>query len=618
MTKMLTIPIGVKVRRAIEVTKQTILSSKVPFCLGYSGGKDSTVTLDITIKAMMEIAPDLRKHKVYVIYSDVMVEMPPVVSVINTQIARFEDYVKKHNLPFVFKRAQPEIKHRFYSLYFGTGYMLPRRDNKVCVDRMKLLPQKKIMIETFTKVETNESLFGDELATKKVMGSIEYIGIIGVRKAEGQDRKARIEKHAVTGAENMMELNGRLTLAPVSEWSSKDIWTYLYTQVGDWCDVEALSKIYAESSGQSDTECNTIIHGEDAAEKPACAHSGRFGCNFCTVVGNSDKALQNLTKNYDYMKPLKQFRDWLYQYTFCSWDKRDLYNHREHKALMYTLDKNHRSGMISNGGYSLGTRKRMLLKALNAESEVRTYENMSEYRMVLDEELKFIQDTWFREGDIHFTARKIAQKYNRDIAIEPHLMELSKAIKVFIKCLPARTSTYDHCDETFNWIPTGLFGSKHFERFATQLALQLQQKFEDRWREYYFALLDTESVLYHDTVAHVKKLPISQMYFPSKKEEYTLRNEHKNDKIDYLNFTTQMQNDMDADREKHGLFSEIVGTRRTPNEWFESKEASFQDLYSGYYAAFELQEKGEVQDDDWINNPLIPLKEKMQILDGWY
>jgi hypothetical protein len=493
---------------------------------------------------------------------------------------------------------------------------------------MKLLPQKKMMIETFTKIETTESLFGDEVAVDKAMNSIEYIGIIGVRKEEGDDRKKRIEKFSVQGAENLMKMDGRLTIIPISDWSTKDVWQYLYTEIEEWCDVDALSTIYAHSSGQSDGECNTVIHGVDAAEKAGCSHSGRFGCQGCMVQGSQDFALQNLVKHYPYMVPIKEWRDIMYEYTFCSWDKRDLYNHRDQKRLMYRLDTNHRSGMVSAGGYSLQSRIEMLRITLKKEAEVCKFENMENYIMISPEELSYIQERHFLEGDIDFNVAQIAMEYGRiaQISIEQH--EMSNYIKYFVSRLPTVTASYGiningmagdakHTAKCFDWIPAGLFSSKHFKRFATQLALQLKEEVGDDWVKHYLSLLLPDSDLYERTRALIKsKLLIKDQYYPSMREENAIRDEHKKDKVDYLNFISQMSRDMEADAQQHGLFAEEFGLRRTPQEWFESKADTFQDLYSREFEAVKWRDDN--QEDDWLENPLIPLSEKMNLLDNWY
>lgn len=629
--------------KAVSIIGQAYLQYRMPVCIGYSGGKDSTVTLDLALRAVMALDPSQRTQTVYVIYSDVLVEMHPVISVIDEQIRRFEDYVRRHDLPFVFKRAVPEVRHRFWSLTIGRGYMLPRQDLRICTDRMKLKPQQKMMLETFTPdARTTGSLFEADLDSvelyseendrqiKMAVNELKYLGIIGVRKEESADRKERIEKHAVAGAENLMKVDGRLTVTPVSDWTSDEIWQYIYTEALPWVDAAALGQIYAQSSGQADNECNSIVHGQDAADKAGCSMSGRFGCSVCSLQGVADKALQNLTRHYPYMQPIKAFRDWIVStYTFSSWDNRDLYNHREFKRLDYRLDTNHRSGMTMPGGYTLEVRKLMLDRLLEAESLVQAHQGMEGYRLITDEELHYISRVWFDEGDLAFSAAALAEKYGRHAIKDPQQVEMAVSIKAFMALLPLGTKAHAlhtngfapdsaSAHTMFDWIPKGLYASPHFERFAVQLALQLKERFDARWEEHYFSLAFPGHQGYDRAVGIFHTLPVSEMYFPSQREEYALREEHREDKIDYLNFVTQMHRDMTADQQKHGLFFEFEGSRRTAEEWFASKSRAFRDLYADYYEAYALQESGDVPDDDWLNNPLIPMEHKYKILDGWY
>ncbi len=614
--------------KAIGIIQENYLNSKeTKVCLGFSGGKDSTVTLDLTLKAIMDLPISKRTKPIYVIYSCTGVELDPVDVVVNYHIERFEKFVEENNLPFYFKKVKPPLKHTYWSIVIAAGGMLFRSDKRDCTTKMKLIPQQKMMIETFTKKIVEESLFEDDIAVEKVVGKIKYLGIMGVRKEESDDRKKRIEKHSVQGAENLMDFDNRTTIIPISDWSTSDVWNYLYLRTLDWVDGYALSKIYAESSGQGSNECNTIVNGSEEAKKPGCSKSGRHGCWVCSLVLNEDKALQSLVQYYPYMKPLKEFRDWLVNtYTYADWKYRDLYNHKEHKRLMYRLDTNHRSGMVIPGGYTLEVRKLMLTKLLETEQAVQQYEGKENMQLISDEELNYIQERWFKEGDYRFTAKEIANRFNRNVSIKKDLEDMARTISYFAKTFKYSTSSFanDYApdsrfrkDDLFNWIPIGLFSSKHYDRFVTQLAIQMKEVYKDKWISKYLLLLFPKKEKEYKVVLQVvKKLKISVMYFPSIREEECLRFEHSEDKVDYLNFVDQMERDMKADEEEFGLFNFEFSERTTPKGWFESKAKKFQELYKDFFEAYMYGIENQIT--DFLDNPLIPYKEKDKIISTWY
>ena len=89
---------------------------------------------------------DVLSKKTYVIFSDTLLEMDPVIEGILNSINQIEIFGQKYQLNLDVRRVSPITKNTLFSLLIGKGYMIPRTDNRFCTDRMKILPQKKAIL----------------------------------------------------------------------------------------------------------------------------------------------------------------------------------------------------------------------------------------------------------------------------------------------------------------------------------------------------------------------------------------------------------------------------------------------------------------------------------------
>lgn len=70
-------------------------SDDVPWVVGYSGGKDSTATLQLVWLALASLAPEQRKKPVHVISTDTLVENPVVAAWVTRSLVTMEAGAKK-------------------------------------------------------------------------------------------------------------------------------------------------------------------------------------------------------------------------------------------------------------------------------------------------------------------------------------------------------------------------------------------------------------------------------------------------------------------------------------------------------------------------------------------
>ena len=68
-----------------EIIDQYLYDEDVsrPWIIGFSGGKDSTMLLQVVWNALKKIEPILLTRKIYVVCNDTLVENPRIVQFIN-------------------------------------------------------------------------------------------------------------------------------------------------------------------------------------------------------------------------------------------------------------------------------------------------------------------------------------------------------------------------------------------------------------------------------------------------------------------------------------------------------------------------------------------------------
>jgi len=102
-------------QKAKNEVKRVYRLNDAPFLLGFSGGKDSTLTLDIVLRSLDELYrdnPKLITKPTFIISSDTLIENPFVVK----RIDELEDYINSNNLEYLkikFIRAKPSVNESF-------------------------------------------------------------------------------------------------------------------------------------------------------------------------------------------------------------------------------------------------------------------------------------------------------------------------------------------------------------------------------------------------------------------------------------------------------------------------------------------------------------------------
>ncbi|MEK4249478.1 DNA phosphorothioation system sulfurtransferase DndC [Paenibacillus sp. FSL W7-1287] len=364
-----------KYQTKIDELKEVYLSDDRPWVIGYSGGKDSTVVVQLVFEMLQQLELEQRKKQVYIISSDTMVETPLIISSINHTLYSIQTKGIELKLPIETHKVKPEVQNTFWSLLIGKGYPSPRQKFRWCTDRMKIDPANRFILDKVSK-------FG------------EVIMVLGVREEESATRAQSIKQHTIEGSKLMKHssLKNAFVYAPIREFALDDVWNYLLVNQAKTPWGTDNYELYALYQNSSAGECPLIVDKEIKETAGSCGNS-RFGCWVCTVV-KEDKALVGfIDSGESWMTPLLEFRNWLASIR----DDRNLREKSRMNGSIYYVGEgdDRRLGL---GPYTLEARQLILKKLLETEKQVENpYE--PDYKLIQIDELKQIRKLWIESGD---------------------------------------------------------------------------------------------------------------------------------------------------------------------------------------------------------------------------
>lgn len=365
-----------------EQIKMVYKSDNRPWVIGYSGGKDSTLTCMVVLEAVSQLPVHERTKKIHIVSSDTLVENPLILHYLNDNIRRIQNYSLETNLNVSAKLVKPKLEDSFWVLLIGKGYPTPRQKFRWCTSRLKIKP-----IDEYINKLTEEH------------GSV--VVVLGVRNAESNSRASSIKKNTVDGKILKTHSTNKdaFVYAPIEHLSNDDVWSCLTNSKLPWgADGNTLLSLYMDASDES--ECPI----QQDTNAPSCGQS-RFGCWTCTVV-TRDKSLSGfITNDYEELRPLLEFRNNLY-------NLREQVEYRQNYRMDGTIYKvgkgeDTRRGL---GPFNLEGRKlilSMLLKAevefnnqiLEAKSKEFSISNHEKYSLISKDELDLIRKYWINDGD---------------------------------------------------------------------------------------------------------------------------------------------------------------------------------------------------------------------------
>lgn len=333
--------------KSLEEIRSVYLADERPWVIGFSGGKDSTVALQLVWYALRGLEPSERKKPVYVISGDTQVETPVIIDYLTEALDSINEHAKAQGLPISAHKVTPSLEESFWVNLIGKGYPAPSSRFRWCTARMKISPANRFILD-------------------RVADHGEVVLLLGVRRQESATRAQvmnlrRIENSLLS---RHSTLPNAFVYTPIRDYSVDDVWKYLLQVSNPWGrDNNDLLALYRNSSAAG--ECPLVVD----TTTPSCG-SSRFGCWVCTVV-TKDKAMEAMVDNGDeWLEPLLELRDFLAD-TQRPKRKAEVRQHIRKNGGVMRKEYGDKDDPFVRGPYTLDFCREVLTRLLSAERQVR-------------------------------------------------------------------------------------------------------------------------------------------------------------------------------------------------------------------------------------------------------
>lgn len=363
---------GASISEIISEIKELYQSDSMPWIIGYSGGKDSTASLQLIWRALEELEPEKLTKQVHVISTDTLVENPVIASWVDVSLEQIGQSAKLQGLPIQAHRLTPSLNNRFWVNLIGRGYPSPRPKFRWCTDRLKI---------------SASTQFIQDLSTT----SGEAILVLGQRRGESAARNKVLDTYKGSTRDRLSrnkdpKLSRVWVYLPIETWTSDDVWEYIITQPNPWgIDNQELFSIYRGAT--ADAECPVVVD----TTTPSCGDS-RFGCYVCTMV-TQDKSMQAMLQNDEqkrWMQPILDFRN-----QYLAVDDRHLRDFRRMNGKLTVFN-----GRLVHGPYIQSYRETLLRELLLAQKTVQQAalkQSLRSVELISLEELDEIRRLWLED-----------------------------------------------------------------------------------------------------------------------------------------------------------------------------------------------------------------------------
>lgn len=295
-----------KVSGALAAIKQQVLAG-MHLVVAWSGGKDSSVTLNLAFTALRQlIAEGFKAPALHVVHSNTGLENP-VIEIFNQgQIKAIKEYAKSTGVETRVWVASPNLSNDYLVGLLSGRTIMSVGNNTKCQQMLKASALERIKRQVRAWVAQHDGVKPNDAM---------IVSLIGTRFEESAQRAARMLQRGESSTEavDAME-DGQLVLSPIAEWSAFDVFGYLGQvrsgQIEAYDSFDDLVDIYRDANG-GDCLVTAYLAGREQS-RPPC--SARTGCWICGRIGKDTSAENMIATDggkHAWMKPLNDLRNYM-------------------------------------------------------------------------------------------------------------------------------------------------------------------------------------------------------------------------------------------------------------------------------------------------------------------
>ena len=389
-------------------------NTKRPWIIGFSGGKDSTVMLQLVWKALEKARHfhGFVARDIYVVCNDTMIENPIISEYVNRVLDKIEYAAVEQDMPIRVIRTRPRLEDSLWVNMIGKGYPAPNNAFRWCTERLKIKPTARFITEQVDE-------FG------------EAIILIGTRYAESANRARTMNKHAIRGKRLTKHPTQPNTwmYAPIRYLMLEQVWYIINTMPSPWgASNDELFQIYANASAD-DYECPVVV--TSTAHK-SCGQS-RFGCWMCSVV-KEDKSMAALINNgFSWLEPLLKLRD-------------EIVSQRNDVSNRMAMRRNGTLAVNEMGSYKPEYRASLLTSLLTTQRALQ--QDGYNVELITNQELIAIQTIWYRDFIFNHKVSEIYHDvYKSVLDMKEHNEKTEKELDLLKKSCKEDPNDFDLIQE---------------------------------------------------------------------------------------------------------------------------------------------------------------------------
>lgn len=365
--------------QAVTATIRRYLAEGWALFQAWSGGKDSSVQLALTLQALRaHIAEHGRAGcpELVVMHSDTLIENPVIQQHTQSDLMRIQAYAQQHDLPVTVELAEPALSENYLVNLIGHRCIASVAGSaRTCSVMLKVKPLQRLKAAILKRLKGS---YGSRVLT-----------LVGKRYDESDYRRRDMiaagevpHEHISRSGENLLCSIAHLTLDDV-------YWVIGLVRSGllaSYSDFDSLVETYRAANGG---EC--MINAMDGQAGTGCG--ARYGCWLCLQTGD-DHSMENLLAEPEqaWLRPL--------------WLLRNYIQHQHHNpaARCWLSRKLNDDGTlnVAPNSYSPALTEQLLAMVLSIQvAEVKAAEQAgvpSRFRLMTFAEVIAIECQWCRYG----------------------------------------------------------------------------------------------------------------------------------------------------------------------------------------------------------------------------